>query len=474
MPLPLTASVSSSEPSLSWADVSASEALYLQAQVLTLREFQSAATAFASELAQMHACVRVSVGFVRRQVFAVAAVSGGGNEKFAGDDFAAIADAMDETRQQGASVQLPADPDKRSLVTLAHGRLLQRLRHGGAVATVPIVRWGGVVGAVTLEWAVAPTDLPDRMARLETAITLVGPVLALMRRRDKSVWRSFADGVRGALHRVAERPVLKYGLLAAVVVLSLLCTVPVAYEVGGVARIEGEQQRTLVSPTDGFLKEVRVRPGDTVRAGQLLVAIATEDLRLQQARWTSELGQHEHAYAAALAQSDRAALAIAMARAEQVRSQLAVVEGELERSAIVAPFDGVVLQGDLLESVGAPLERGKPLLVVAPAEARRVVVEVDERDVSRVAAGQPALLSLAALPWESLGMRVTRVTPVARVSSGRNVFEVEASLDPVAAARVRPGLQGAARIAVGEAPLVWIWSHQLLATVRLALWRWWA
>lgn len=473
MSLQLTASVSHTETTADLRDVSAFEAQHLQAQVLAQREFPPAATAFVSELAQVHGCVRVTLGFVRRQVFAIAAVSGGGNETFAGEDFMAIADAMDEARQQAASVQLPTDGATRSLMTLAHGRLLQRLRHGGAVATVPIVQWGEVVGAVTFEWAAAPPALAERLGRLETAVNLVGPVLDLMRRRDKSVWRALADSFRGLRRQVSERPVLKWGLLVGLLALLLLCAVPVPHEVGGVARIEGEQQRTLVAPTDGFLKDVHVRPGDAVREGQLLVAIATDDLRLQQTRWQSELGQQEHAYAAALAQSDRAAMVIAMARADQARAQLAVVETELARSAILAPFDGVVLQGDLNESVGAPFERGKPLLVLAPMAAQRVVVEVDERDVARVASGQPAQLSLAALPWETLDMRVTRVTPIARVANGRNVFEVEASLDEAAAARVRPGLQGAARIAVGEEPLIWIWTHRLLATARLALWRWW-
>lgn len=449
------------------------EALHLQAQVLGHKEFLPAATAFVSDVAQAQACIRVTLGFARRQVFAIAAVSGGGNAKFAGDDFMAIADAMDEARQQSASVHVPAEGAKRSLMTLAHGRLLQRLPHGAAVATLPIVQWGEVVGAVTLEWAAAPADLAERVLRLETTVNLVGPVLDLMRRRDKAVWRAVSDSMRGVRRHVADRPALKFGLLVALAGLLMLCTVPVTHDVGGAARIEGEQQRTMAAPIDGYLREVGVRPGDSVREGQVLAAIATEDLLLQQQRWHSELGQQEHAYAAALTQADRAAMVIAMAKAEQARSQLALVDGDLRRSAILAPFDGVVLQGDLSELVGAPLERGKPLLVLAPVAAQRVVVDVDERDVARVQVGQVAQLSLAALPWERIGMRITRITPIARVAEGRNVFEVEARMDESAATRVRPGLQGAARITVGEAPLIWIWTHRALATLRLALWRWW-
>jgi multidrug efflux pump subunit AcrA (membrane-fusion protein) len=471
MPLQMAVTTPATETASDAPVASAAQALQLQAAVLAFRDFQPAATAFVTELARHHGCLRATLGFARRKVFAVVAVSGGGPQKFAGDDFAAIADAMDEARQQSASVHVPADGATRSLVTLAHGRLRQR--HGGAVATLPILQWGEVVGAVTLEWSAPPPDLPGLVHHLETTVNLVGPVLDLMRRRDKPFWLQLPDGLRSAQQGLAERPVLRYGLLAALVALPLLTLLPVPHDVGGQAHVEGEQQRTLVAPADGFLKVVHVRPGDTVRRDQVLAEMATDDLLLQQRKWQSEFGQQEHAYASALAQADRAAMVIALARTEQARAQLALVEMDLSRSSIVAPFDGVVLQGDLVESVGAPFERGKPMLVLAPGDAQRVVVAVDERDVARVQPGQKGQLALSALPWEAIGIEVVRVTPVARVAEGRNVFEVEAKMDAAATARVRPGLQGAARIEVGSAPLLWIWTHRAIETTRLAFWRWW-
>ena len=62
-----------------------------------------------------------------------------------------------------------------------------------------------------------------------------------------------------------------------------------------------------------------------------------------------------------------------------------------------------------------------------------------------------------------------RVTPVATSKEGRNYYEVEARFDmtPVA---VRPGLQGVAKIDVGQQTLAWIWTHRLTDWVRLVLW----
>jgi multidrug resistance efflux pump len=44
-----------------------------------------------------------------------------------------------------------------------------------------------------------------------------------------------------------------------------------------------------------------VRPGDLVKAGQVLAELAEQDLQLEHNRWASELAQHENAYAAAMA-----------------------------------------------------------------------------------------------------------------------------------------------------------------------------
>lgn len=442
----------------------------LQARILSHRSFAPAATAFVSELAMAFRCLRVSIGFVRRDTIRLAAVSGGGHDRLDGDEYESIAEAMDEARQQDASICLPRPPQGRSLVSIAHQRLHRR--HGCSVLTVPLLAWGEPVGAVTFEWADTRFDASKLSAELETTVNLVAPVLELMRQRERSPWiRAVEDG-RTALLRSSRRPRVRLAAAVAGAVIAAVLFVPLTYSVGGTARIEGQAQRTLVTSIDGYLKTVHVRPGDTFQRGQLLVEMADDDLLLRRRKWQSDLAQQEHSYSGALSANDRSAMVIALARAEQARAQLALIEAELARMAVLAPFDGVVLQGDLIQSVGAPFERGKPLLQVAPDDRQRVVIHVDERDIDRVSPGQPARLALSALPWDTIALQVQRVTPVARLVEGRNGFEVEASLAAADASRVRPGLQGVARIEVGHATLGWIWTHRLIDRLRIAWWRW--
>lgn len=449
--------------------------LMLQAGVLSQAGFAPAATAFATALASEFGCSRVSFGFVRRRQVEVAAMSHGQGGPLVGEMVDTLAGLMDEAVQQGASVQLPVLPGARSLIRIAHAKLLQR--QGGAIVSVPLMHRGAAVGAVCCEWPGLPSGFEAQVRKIETIVNLVGPVLHLMRLNDAPLHERAASALRRAWRRTRARDRrVQLALAGLAVLLGAACVVPLPYRVGGHARIEGAEQRSLVAPTDGFLKMAHVRPGDRFTQGQVLVEMADQDLVLQRRKWASELGQQESAHAVALGRADRAAMVIALARAEQARAQLAQVDADIARASVVAPFDGVVIQGDLAQAVGSPLERGKPLLLVAPGEAFRVIVGIDERDVAELQPGQPGQLALSALPWDTLPLRVVRVTPIARSVDGNNVFEVEAELavGAVAAAGVRPGLEGVAKITVAERPLVWAWGHRTAEWLRLKAWAWWA
>ena len=164
-------------------------------------------------------------------------------------------------------------------------------------------------------------------------------------------------------------------------------------------------------------------------------------------------------------------LVIALARADEARAHLALVDADLARTRIVAPFAGVVVEGDLSQALGAPTERGKLLMQLAPLKRYRVVVQVDERDIDSARTGQTGTLALSALPWETLAIKVSRITPLAHAVEGQNVFDVECEVE-ADAARFRPGLEGVAKIEVGSAPLAWIWFHRFADWARLTAWTW--
>lgn len=429
------------------------------------------AMAFASELATRLDCERVAVGFVEDRFVRIVALSHGSIGEGRTEMLRAIGAAMDEAIEQAATVLAPVPLDQPPRIVLAHEELLRR--EAGQVCSIPIVVMHELVGAVLLQFRQAAALSSERIAELEHAVALVGPVLHFMRHGERPWRKRVRDRLRrGWAHvRAPGSGGLRVGIGMALTVVTVLLAVPFEFRVGGNARVEGEIQRVLVAPADGFLKQTLVRPGDLVKAGQVLAELAEQDLQLERSKWSSELAQHENAYAAAMARADRTQLVISQAKAEEARAQLALVDGQIGRSHIVAPFDGVLIRGDLTQSLGAPVQRGDVLLTVAPRERFRVIVEVDERDIARVRVGQPGSLALSALPWDSLPMTVTRITPMATAVEGHNVFEVEAALADIPDS-LRPGLRGMARITAGSEPLLWAWTHRLTDWLRLAVWSW--
>ena len=91
--------------------------------------------------------------------------------------------------------------------------------------------------------------------------------------------------------------------------------------------------------------------------------------------------------------------------------------------------------------------------------------------LAAIAPGQTGELRLTSFAGERLPFTVERVAPVSTPGDGRNFFRVEARLEQPDEG-LRPGMQGVARIAVGERRLAWIWTHELLDWLRLAVWRW--
>jgi multidrug efflux pump subunit AcrA (membrane-fusion protein) len=164
-------------------------------------------------------------------------------------------------------------------------------------------------------------------------------------------------------------------------------------------------------------------------------------------------------------------MAVAAAQADQAEAQLALVEERLARATLRAPFDGIVVLGDLSQQLGSPVEQGKVLFEVAPLDAYRVVLNVDERDIDHVRKGQRGQLALAGLPYEHLAFTVRQVTPVATAQDGHNTFRVEAQLDQ-ATLRLRPGMEGIGKVDAGERKLAWIWTHGLVDWLRLWTWKW--
>jgi RND family efflux transporter MFP subunit len=383
-----------------------------------------------------------------------------------------IENAMEEAWDQRASQAVPPVPGWPVGVAVAHADLAGEGPSASAVLSALVTVRGEAIGVVTVERGIArPFDASDA-GWVEAWARSLGPALALHREADRWIagrLRRKTVAVREALVD-PRRPAWRIGLVAGVLLVGALLFVEADHRVTATAALEGVVQRAQVAPFDGYVREARVKAGQSVKTGDVLAVLDDRDLKLEQERWRSAAQQHERRYRDALSRHERAAARIAAAERAEAEAQLALAEEKLARTEVTAPFDGVVVSGDLSQRLGSPVEKGETLFEVAPLDGFRVVLKVDDVDIRNVQVGQRGRLVLAGLPGEPIGFAVRNIA-AAGPHEGRNAFDVEAVLDR-SGPTLRPGMEGVGKIDAGQRNLLWIWTHHGLDWLRLKWWQW--
>ncbi|MCU0869852.1 MAG: efflux RND transporter periplasmic adaptor subunit [Burkholderiales bacterium] len=429
--------------------------------------FEPAATATVTELATLLDCDRASLAVIEGRRARVKALSHTVTFEKNAELTRAIEAAMDEATDQKSTLVIPAGPAGEGQVLKAHEHLVHA-QGNAAVLTVPLTRLGDPVGALCLERATPYT--PDDVDLVEGLAALLGEIQRAAERgpiaRAWEVSAAFWKKLVGPGHAAWKLVAL---LLAAVTLFFSVATG--TWRITATTKIEGAVMRAIAVPFEGYLYEAHVRAGDLVKQGAVLARLDDRDLQLERLKVAAKREQLTKQYREALANHDRAQIRVIGSQVEQADAELQITQEKLARTVLRAPFDGVVVSGDLSQQLGAPVQRGQVLFEIAPLEDWRVVLQVDERDVRDAAVGTPGELLLTAMPTERLPIHVARVTPVSTSEDGRNYFRVEAKMDR-GAERLRPGMEGVGKIEVGERRLIWIWTRSLTDWLRLQLWSW--
>lgn len=447
--------------------------LDLTAAMLEQEAFDAAARALVNQMAVRFDCDRVSFGITDAGRTRVEALSQAAEFATRMNLMNAVAGAMDEACDQHASIVFPEPRQAPPQVTRAHAELA-RLHGAGASLTVPFATGAGFAGAVTLE---RPAQRPFEAAEVElveSLMAVVAPMLEARRQGGRGIakhaWDDLARGMRALFG--PRHIAWKLVVVALIAAGFFFGTATGEFRVTAPARLEGEVRRVIVAPFDGYIGSAPARAGQVLKKGATLATLDTRELLLDRLKWSSQANQFSRQYEEATAAHERAKAMMAQAQQAQALAQLRLVEEQLARAVLAAPFDGIVTSGDLSQQLGSGVRRGQTLFEIAPLASYRLVVEVDEGDISYVQPGQKGRVVLAAVTEQPFGFTVHTVTPVTTAREGRNAFRVEALLD-AGSARLRPGMEGVAKISVDERRLAWVWTHKLIDWLRLTFWTWW-
>jgi multidrug efflux pump subunit AcrA (membrane-fusion protein) len=459
--------------------------LQLASAVGTADGFVAAAMGLCNELASRTGAVRVALGWLQGKSIKLKAISHTEQFDKKQELSLAIVAAMEECADQDEIVQYdPAGGSTQNVTRDAAN--LSRMSGGNSILSLPLRNKGQVDGVITLEFSNQRKLPPQAATSLAVAVELLAP--QLRDRFDNDRWLITKAGLSarntwkaaiGPKHWIAKTIVgLAIAFFAFVILYSPMHRVTAPFQFTAVER------RQLSAPFEGQLREVHVRQGDSFKKGDVLLEFATFDLEKQLYELQSEeLRAAQQARMFLVDPEKTAEYQMALKEQQAIQARIALVQANIDRAKIVAPFDGHVLVGDLHLKRDSTFQLGQPLLEIGQRDTLRVELRVHERDIQNVHENGVGYLATTSLPGQKFPIVVERIVPEGVAVEGRNVFIVYARvdessdkwpIDPKTGDKLRPtwrpGMQGEARIDVARRPLGWIWTHRLVEFIRLKLW----
>lgn len=443
-------------------------------RVLDAGSVESGMQGLVGLLAAQFGCDRVSIGLPGKTAVTVRAISNSFKLGERQDLVRLLGDAMDEASDQKLTIVTGPAVAERSAPVIESQLKHIKAAEVETLLTVPVFQQDALSGVMAFEWPKDSKFKPEYVTLAEAISHIVVPLVAFRARSERSVihiaWSRIKAYANVLLDAGQNRRRIGWSFAALALLMAFF--VNGDFRVTTQARLEGTIQRSIVASIDGYILSQHARAGDRVKNGDVLARLDTKDLMLENLRWTAQKQQYLAEASKALAEHNRAASNVARTQVAQADAQIKLIAEQLRRTNLLAPFDGIVVSGDLSQSVGAAVRRGDLLFEVAPLDTYRVALFVDERDIGHIQAGQEGILVSPARPDDPVTIKVTRITPIADARDGQTVFRVEATAEQ-SLEWMQPGLEGIAKVTIGSRNLVWIWTHNFTDWLRLTLWSWW-
>lgn len=161
------------------------------------------------------------------------------------------------------------------------------------------------------------------------------------------------------------------------------------------------------------------------------------------------------------AQLQAAAQAAGGADEQVLQQRLAAARAALARTRLVSQVTGTVQTRNV--EPGDLVQPGRTLLEIATADSREIVVKVDEKNMAPLQVGQPAQIVADAFPDQALPARVTFIAPA--VDADRGTIDVHLGIG-APASFLKQGMAVSATIETGRREKALVIANDALRQVR--------
>ena len=327
-----------------------SEVMDLGVSLGEITTFQDAALRLCHRLAALLGAARVSLGWMEGDALQLQATSHGGRVNTKTQEAEELVRVMEEAADQNNEVAHPAIAGSH-VITRAHKQFSDE-RQGAVVLSVPIrdAVKHEAQGVLLLERAAEDGAWTEvELERLRLAADLVAPRLSDLHATSgwlgKRWWRSLRRRAAGLLG--TEHTGWKLAVVMLLLTLVVLALIRMEHKVRAPFLLKTDAAALTAAPFAGYIDEVRYHLGDVVKSGQVLVTLDRRELLLEEANAIAGRDKNDREARAYEAQGKLAEALMAKSAQKQDEAKLAIVRHRLAMTEIRAPFDGIVVEGDL-------------------------------------------------------------------------------------------------------------------------------
>ncbi|MFB9324792.1 efflux RND transporter periplasmic adaptor subunit [Paenibacillus aurantiacus] len=229
--------------------------------------------------------------------------------------------------------------------------------------------------------------------------------------------------------------------------------------VSGSGSISLANRETVKAGKSGTVTEVKVKEGDKVKAGDVLVVLAGQDnadsiksKEVDLEKKLMELTSLQESYKTAADEAAQQKIDLQMKQQkldiELARSSIAELKEKSASATITAPIGGTVATMNV--AVDDELNNTAEIGEIVDYDNMELVVSVDELDIPQVELGQTAAVAVEALEDETFTGKVTDIAKEGTSSNGVASFDVTITVDKGKSTTIKAGMSAEASITIDK------------------------
>jgi membrane fusion protein (multidrug efflux system) len=210
----------------------------------------------------------------------------------------------------------------------------------------------------------------------------------------------------------------------------------------GTASLETEEEALIVAKVGGEVEELLAEEGDRVGAGDVLARLDGDRLRLEMQRSLANLKKLEQEYNRNVELHEKGLVSAGAFEGikyelDSLRAAYNLARLEYSYTEIRAPIEGIISERFI--KIGNTISANDPAFRITDMEPLLGYLFVPEKEFRRLGPGQPAQVTVDAIPGEIFEASILRVSPVVDPETG--TFKVTLAVTD-AENRLKPGMFG--------------------------------